>query len=225
MIDTATDPWGIDIERVEVTFCSSCFYLASTTISPSPPAPPGEGRSAAPEPAESHGGGGWGHQGGQGQGGERLPLPDWPAYQGDRSRGGTEGFQSSQGGFWHHLSESCSSPAQVDSPLQLWRHLGLLLTLLSPDPLISQPDTHRLQALSNLAGAFEANMFFSSLVFYFQCLWSKFSENSQNDHWSCKSWLWTFVAFERIVVKKVNSVTEFERLFCILPAVAGTFAD
>ena len=64
MIDSATDPWGIDIERVEVGGITS---RSLTLLAPySHPPPTGEGREAAPEPAESHGGGGRGYQGGQG---------------------------------------------------------------------------------------------------------------------------------------------------------------
>ena len=68
MIDTATDPWGIDIERVEVMIPNTdvetpaILFLAPIAV------PQGERCAVAQEHAEGNGGRGGGHEGGEGQG-------------------------------------------------------------------------------------------------------------------------------------------------------------
>ena len=79
MIDAATDPWGIDIERVEVTneqilFVNRKEYLRSIQCNCSPW--PGERCAVATELAESHGSWGGSHQGGEGKG-DYLQLLNW----------------------------------------------------------------------------------------------------------------------------------------------------
>ena len=89
MIDTATDPWGIDIERVEVTnWMKSPRFITESKNNKNMyantilviqfycPPWPGEGRAVATELAESHGSWGWSHQGGEGKG-DYLQLLNW----------------------------------------------------------------------------------------------------------------------------------------------------
>ena len=77
MIDTATDPWGIDIERVEVMIPNGSIYmqkpdLCSQLIS----VPQGERCATASKPAEGNGGRGGGHEGGEGQGDDQFVIKD-----------------------------------------------------------------------------------------------------------------------------------------------------
>ena len=69
MIDTATDPWGIDIERVEVMIPNGSIYVETRFVFLAPTSvPQGERCATASKPAEGNGGRGGGHEGGEGQG-------------------------------------------------------------------------------------------------------------------------------------------------------------
>ena len=79
MIDTATDPWGIDIERVEVMIPNADIETRFVFLAPIS-VPQGERCATASEPAEGNGGRGGGHEGGEGQGDDHLVFCDqrWP---------------------------------------------------------------------------------------------------------------------------------------------------
>jgi len=70
MIDTATDPWGIDIERVEVMIPNAQIETRYEFLAPIS-VPQGERCATASKPAEGNGGRGGGHEGGEGQGDRR----------------------------------------------------------------------------------------------------------------------------------------------------------
>ena len=78
MIDTATDPWGIDIERVEVMIPNADIETRFVFLAPIS-VPQGERCATASKPAEGNGGRGGGHEGGEGQGDKHLVFCDfWP---------------------------------------------------------------------------------------------------------------------------------------------------
>ena len=75
MIDTATDPWGIDIERVEVMIPNAQIETRYEFLAPIS-VPQGERCATASEPAEGNGGRGGGHERGEGQGDDQFVIKD-----------------------------------------------------------------------------------------------------------------------------------------------------